>query len=145
MFKKQQLIILIGAVASGFPNLTIWKCLFSTIVYIERCILHIHWTSPLHFLLNLLVNADVCFVKAFKSPNKTIWIQRSPLELSIMDDHSVEFRPLLASDRPHHHDQRWAFPYPGRVGHYSRAHKPNGHSLLVADRLYLPTDKRKKK
>lgn len=84
---------------------------------------------PFHFLLNSLVNAEVCFVKAFKSPNSTIWIQRSPLEaiyygwpLQSWDLCFAIARVLLASGQQHHHDQRRAFPCPGRGVHYSQAH-----------------------
>lgn len=34
-----------------------------------------------HFLLNSLVNVEMCFVKVLKSPNRTILFQSSPLEV----------------------------------------------------------------
>lgn len=44
---------------------------------------------PFHFLLNSLVNADVCFVKAFLKALAGPYESRGALwKLSIMDDHS---------------------------------------------------------
>lgn len=107
---------------------------------------------PFHFLLNSLVNAEVCFVKALKSPSRTIWVQKSPLEaiyygwpLHGWDLCIALARGLLASGQQHHHDQRLAFPCPGRGVHYSQAHSPNGCSMAVSDRLYFTTNSFKRR
>lgn len=103
---------------------------------------------PFHFLLNSLVNAEVCFVKAFKSLSRTIWIQWNPLEaiyygwpLQGSDLCFALARGFLASDQQHHHDQRQAFPPSGKRSSL----QPNGHSMVVTDRLYFTTNSFKRR
>lgn len=58
---------------------------------------------PFHFLSNSLINAEVCFVKAFKSLSRNIW--KSLLE-AIMDDHSRAQTFAFCSQRICYHLSR---------------------------------------
>lgn len=127
----------------------------SRIVYVQMCrqILCMFDSShalPFQSPLNSLVNAEVCFVKAFKSLSRTTWIQKSPP--SIMDDHSkvqtfcFVLAKGFASFRPT--TPPWpeaSLPQSGKRSSLKPSPQPNGYSMAVSGRLYFTTNSFKRR
>lgn len=107
---------------------------------------------PFHFLLNSLVNAELCFVKALKSPTRTIWVQRSPLE-AIYYGWPLQGSDLLLCARKGFASfwpatPPWpeaGLPLSGKRSSLQPSPQPNGCSTAVSDRLYFTTNSFKRR